>query len=101
MKPNIFLAILALTVATTAGALFIGSPVASAQSLSGVGGANDVAELSWKHDLDGAGPLQPVDVSVKTKLRQDETIADFALRFRQMVEEMAAAFPPNVGPSTG
>lgn len=92
-----FFTIVGVMLACAAG-LFVNT--AEAQSLSGSGGAHDTFAVSWQHDIDGAGPMQPIDVDVQTKLREGETVADAVLRFRMMVEEMSAAFPPNVGPES-
>lgn len=66
----------------------------------GAGTQGDKMEASWKHDADGAGPRQPVTITVSTERRAGETIREQARRFGAIVDEMQDLFPPNVPDQT-
>ncbi len=59
-----------------------------------------VLQVSWQHDPDGTGPLQPMTVTARVEKRDGESSADAARRLKKMVDELSELFPPNVGPET-
>lgn len=56
--------------------------------------------VSWQHDTDGAGPLQPITVTSSIEKRASESSEEAARRLRQQTDALMAIFPPNVGPET-
>ncbi len=60
--------------------------------------SESVLSVSWKHDMDGEGPLQPITVTSSVEKRAGESSEEAARRLRQQTEALAATFPPNVGP---
>lgn len=56
--------------------------------------------VSWQHDPDGAGALQPITVTSSIEKRATESSEEAARRLRQQTDALMEIFPPNVGPET-
>jgi len=61
----------------------------------------DTASISWQHDPDGAGPLEPVTVTASTERRNGESSSSMAKRLGRLAKELMEIFPPNVPTTPG
>ncbi len=54
------------------------------------------ADVTWEHDPDGGGPMQPVRVRVWTQRSTGESSAGMMKRLSRLAKRALGVFPPNV-----
>lgn len=62
---------------------------------------NGTMSVSWQHDPDGEGPLQPVKVTASVEKKPNEGSRTQAKRLKQQVDALMDIFPANVPAQTG